>query len=132
MARVKINFPQLGGSYKDGEIGEVRFVESTASASLGAYIDAADVDEAVWLRLALTAQTTGGITIKAGNGPRSGLGDFVSALPSSAGGQTPIVIIGPLETARFKWLSGTTDYKGRIHVDFTHKTAGTISGFKFR
>ena len=129
MARVKIPFPELG-AVNDGEIGEVRFVEAVASASLGAYIDVDDADEAIWLRFALTAQTTGGITIKAGNGPRSGLGDFVSALASSAGGQTPIVIMGPLETARFKWLSGT--YKGKILVDFTHKTAGKVSGFKFR
>ena len=129
MARVKIPFPELG-AVNDGEIGEVRFVEAVASASLGAYIDVDDADEAIWLRFALTAQTTGGITIKAGNGPRSGLGDFVSALASSAGGQTPIVIMGPLETARFKWLSGT--HKGKILVDFTHKTAGKVSGFKFR
>ena len=129
MARTKIPFPSLGLS-NDAEIGEERFVEAEASASLGAYVDVEDSDDAIWLRFKLTAQTTGGIIIKAGNGPRSGLGDFVSSLPSSAGGQTPIVVIGPLETARFKWLSGTA--KGKILVDFTHKTAGSMSGFKSR
>ena len=131
MARTKIPFPSLGLS-NDAEIGEQRFVEAAASASLGAYVDVGDSDDAIWLRFALTKQTTGGIIIKAGNGPRSGLGDFVSSLPSSAGGQTPIVVIGPLETARFKWLSGTTAYKGKILVDFKRKTAGLMSGFKSR
>ena len=130
MARNKIPFAALGYA-ADAEMGFELATPTTMVVANDGYIDAADVDDALWLKFTLTARTTGStITIKAGNGPRSGLGDYVwTSLTDGAADVT----LGPLETARFKWLSGTTDYKGRIHVDYSAAPlAGRVQGFKSR
>lgn len=78
--------------------------------------------KALMLRFSISAATAADtITIKAGDGFRSGLGDLVY---SCAGGAAEIVL-GPLETARFK-IQNTVADKGKIHIDYAGSTiAGT-------
>ena len=87
--------------------------------------DVAQADhKALMLRFSISAATAGDtITIKAGDGFRSGLGDLVY---SCAGGAAEIVL-GPLETARFKIQNTVTD-KGKIHIDYA---GATLAGKAF-
>ena len=108
--------------------------DTFAAQNAGVAIDKADNAEisvaavaqadhkALMLRLSISAATAADtITIKAGDGFRSGLGDLVY---SCAGGAAEIVL-GPLETARFKIQNAVTD-KGKIHIDYAGSTiAGT-------
>ena len=79
-------------------------------------------NKALMLRFSISAATAGDtITVVAGDGFRSGLGDLVY---SCAGGAAEIVL-GPLETARFKIQNTVTD-KGKIYIDYAGSTiAGT-------
>ena len=74
------------------------------------------------LRFSISAATAAdSITIKAGDGFRSGLGDLVLSLTGGA----QEVLCGPLETARFKIQNAVTD-KGKIYIDYAGSTiAGT-------
>ena len=83
-------------------------------------------NKALMLRFSISAATAADtITIKAGDGFRSGLGDLVY---SCAGGAAEIVL-GPLETARFKIQNTVTD-KGKIHIDYAGATlAGTAFAY---
>ena len=108
--------------------------DTFAAQNAGVAIDKADDAEisvaavaqadhkALMLRFSISAATAADtITIKAGDGFRSGLGDLVY---SCAGGAAEIVL-GPLETARFKIQNAVTD-KGKIHIDYAGSTiAGT-------
>ena len=81
-------------------------------------------NKALMLRFSISAATAADtITIKAGDGVRSGLGDLVY---SCAGGAAEIVL-GPLETARFKIQNTVTD-KGKIHIDYA---GATLAGKAF-
>ena len=81
-------------------------------------------NKALMLRFSISAATAGDtITIKAGDGFRSGLGDLVY---SCTGGAAE-VLLGPLETARFKIQSTVTD-KGKIHIDYA---GATLAGKAF-
>lgn len=85
--------------------------------------DVAQADhKALMLRFHISAATAADtITIKAGDGFRSGLGDLVLSLTGGA----QEVLCGPLETARFKIQNAVTD-KGKIHIDYAGSTiAGT-------
>ena len=85
--------------------------------------DVAQADhKALMLRFSISAATAADtITVKAGDGFRSGLGDLVLSLTGGA----QEVLCGPLETARFKIQNAVTD-KGKIHIDYAGSTiAGT-------
>lgn len=74
--------------------------------------------KALMLRFSISAAAAGDtITIKAGDGFRSGLGDLVYNCASGAAE----VLLGPLETARFKIQNTVTD-KGKIHIDYAGTT----------
>ena len=83
-------------------------------------------NKALMLRFSLSASTNADtITIKAGDSFRSGLGDLVY---TSTGGAKEVVL-GPLETARFKIQNTVTD-KGKIHIDYAGATlAGTAFAY---
>lgn len=96
----------------------------------GAYLAAADITERMMLRFDLTAATAADtITISvplAGiGGLRAGLGDLVY---SCAGGAAT-VLLGPIETARFRRMNTTTD-KGCIWIAYAGSTiAGTAHAY---
>ena len=96
------------------------------SKTNGAEISVADVAQAdhkaLMLRFHISAATAAdSITVKAGDGFRSGLGDLVVSL--NGGAQE--VLCGPLETARFK-IQNAVANKGKILIDYAGSTiAGT-------
>lgn len=86
-----------------------------------------DIDrKALMLRFSISAATAADtIKVIAGDGFRSGLGDLTY---SCAGGAAE-VLLGPLETARFKIQNTVTD-KGKIHIDYAGATlAGTAFAY---
>jgi hypothetical protein len=125
MARVVIPVQDL-------EYNEIDVDEDTASAlntTSDMYIAVGDcVDERMFLRFNITdVSTSDTVTIKAGDGPNSGLGDLKWECDD---GTAVVKIIGPLETARFKIINSATD-KGKILVDLDGvRLAGTVLGYK--
>jgi hypothetical protein len=76
----------------------------------------------LFIRFEISAATAADtITVVAGDGPRSGLGDLVCSLDGGA----QRVLLGPLESNRFKIMSTVTD-KGKIHIDFAGSTIAGI------
>jgi hypothetical protein len=63
--------------------------------------------------------TTGDITVKAGVGPRSSLGDYVVSLPGSSA-----VRYLQLESARFKQADGS------LYLEYASGVAGTVAVVK--
>jgi hypothetical protein len=138
MARAPIPFVDLGYA-ADPEMGYEIAAPKTFTSTSGLVIESGDVDDALWLRFDLTgASTSDGITVKAGDGPRSGLGDYTWRRPTGdLSTYASVVVLGPLETARFKWVKDA-DKKGTIEVDIAHGhssnylIAGSVMGFKSR
>lgn len=137
MTRDAIPFPDLGWE-NDSEMGKETITPLIFSSTSCLYIAKGDADDAFMLRFFISVVSTSNIiTIKAGDGPRSGLGDYVwrAAGPASTG----VFVFGPLETARFKLIKNTSaTRKGTIEIDIggggddTSTITGTVEGFKSR
>lgn len=138
MARDKIPFSDLGYA-NDPEIGYAVETPLVFNTTSNMYIANDDSDDALWIRFNISAASTSDwISILAGDGHRSGLGDYTWT--SLDGNTTSVLLFGPIETARFKLLKDTSaTIKGSILVDCGcggdgghQKLAGTVTGYKSR
>jgi hypothetical protein len=82
----------------------------------------------LFIRAELSAATAADtMTIKAGDGLRSGLGDLVY----TCGGGAVKILFGPLESERFKIKNASVaNDRGKMHIDFAGATiAGKIFAY---
>lgn len=127
------------GYAADPEMGYEAEAPMTFSSTSNLYIATEDVGDALWLRFNVTdASTSAIIAVKAGDGPRSGLGDYEWLVPDHAVTYASAVMLGPLESARFRLIKNTSaTRRGTIEVDISPPTnhrpiTGNVTGYKAR
>ena len=113
MARNVITANTLAESTFQVDDGGVA-ISTTNDAEIAAAVVANADRYALMLRFDITACTNGDtITVVEGDGFRSGLGNMTKVCVTGA--QT--VLLGPLETARFKIQNAITD-RGKIYINY--------------